>query len=203
MKVDLTNLPSDPDILHQIISTLNVENRSLLSEKESLQSENNSLQSEVELLKKQLKLLKAKRFGKSSEKLDKQIAQLELWIEESEIKDADAAYKPDAENDKKSDHKKRQPKRQKLPEHLPREEVILNPEKECPKCCGEEFRKIADDISETLEYVPASFKVIRHIRPRCACINCENIVQAYAPSKAIDKGKAGPGLLAHILVQKY
>ena len=52
MKVDLTNLPSDPDILHQIISTLNVENRSLLSEKESLQSENNSLQSEVELLKK-------------------------------------------------------------------------------------------------------------------------------------------------------
>ena len=105
MKVDLTNLPSDPDILHQIISTLNVENRSLLSEKESLQSENNSLQSEVELLKKQLKLLKAKRFGKSSEKLDKQIAQLELWIEESEIKDADAAYKPGAENDKKSDHK--------------------------------------------------------------------------------------------------
>ena len=98
MPVDLTNLPSDPDILHQIISTLNVENRSLLSEKESLQSE-------VELLKKQLKLLKAKRFGKSSEKLDKQIAQLELWIEESEIKDADAAYKPDAENDKKSDHK--------------------------------------------------------------------------------------------------
>ena len=203
MKVDLTNLPSDPDILHQIISTLNVENRSLLSEKESLQSENNSLQSEVELLKKQLKLLKAKRFGKSSEKLDKQIAQLELWIEESEIKDADAAYKPGAENDKKPDHKKRQPKRQKLPEHLPREEVILNPEKECPKCGGEEFRKIADDISETLEYIPSSFKVIRHIRPRCACINCENIVQAYAPSKAIDKGKAGPGLLAHILVQKY
>ena len=46
-------------------------------------------------------------------------------------------------------------------------------------------------------------QVIRHIRPRCACIACEKIVQAYAPSKAIDKGKAGPGLLAHILIQKY
>ena len=66
-----------------------------------------------------------------------------------------------------------------------------------------EFRKIADDISETLEYVPSSFKVIRHIRPRCACIACEKIVQAYAPSKAIEKGKAGSGLLAHILIQKY
>ena len=66
-----------------------------------------------------------------------------------------------------------------------------------------EFRKIEDDIAETLEYVPSSFKVIRHIRPRCVCIGCEKIVQAYASSKAIDKGKAGSGLLAHILIQKY
>lgn len=74
---------------------------------------------------------------------------------------------------------------------------------QCPSCGCENFRKISDDISETLEYVPSSFKVIRHIRPRCACTQCEKIVQSYAPSKAIDKGKAGAGLLAHILIQKY
>ncbi|MEY3106614.1 MAG: hypothetical protein RIT35_780 [Pseudomonadota bacterium] len=46
-------------------------------------------------------------------------------------------------------------------------------------------------------------KVIQYVRPRCACKNCEKIVQGYAHSKGIDKGKAGTGLLAHILVQKY
>ena len=94
------------------------------------------------------------------------------------------------------------PKRQKLPEHLERIDEILTPDPICPDCGGEHFRKITDDISESLEYIPASFKVIRHIRPRCACINCEKIVQAYPASKPIAKGMAGPGLLAHILVQK-
>lgn len=204
MKLDLKNLPSESDKLRQIIATLHTENNILLSEKGTLQSENNSLktnndslQSEVELLKQQLKLLKAKRFGKSSEKLDQQIHQLELWIEEKEL--------TSELTDKRSTTPKKRgkAKRLKLPEHLTREDIILNPELKCSDCGGEEFRKITDDISETLEYVPSSFKVIRHIRPRCACVVCEKIVQAYAPSKAIDKGKAGAGLLAHILVQKY
>ena len=70
MKLNLENLPSDSVFLQQIII---------------------DLVGEITSLKEQLKLLKAKRFGKSSEKLDKQIAQLELWIEESEIEDADEA----------------------------------------------------------------------------------------------------------------
>jgi transposase len=86
---------------------------------------------------------------------------------------------------------------------LERIDEVLNPDPICPDCGGGIFRKIADDISESLEYIPSSFKVIRHIRPRCACINCEKIVQAYPASKPIAKGMAGPGLLAHILVQKY
>lgn len=190
MNIDLANLPSDKDNLQQIIATLVTENHSLLSE--------------VDLLKEQLKILKAKRFGKSSEKLDKQINQLELWIEESELESTLSKCTVDSESDdKKNNTERRRAKRIKLPDHLPREDIILNPDINCPECDGIEFRKIADDVSETLEYVPSSFKVIRHIRPRCACINCEKIVQAYAPSKAIDKGKAGSGLLAHILIQKY
>lgn len=188
MIIDLKNLPSEASVLQQIIVTLNAENRSLLTE--------------VQSLKDQLALLKAKRFGKSSEKLDKkdkkfdeklerQIAELEFRIEENE-----------SENTETTSDKQR-PKRQKLPDHLPRIDVVLNPEAQCPECGGESFRRIADDISETLDFIPSSFKVVRHIRPRCACNACEKIVQAYAPSKAIDKGKAGAGLLSHILVQKY
>jgi transposase len=195
METDVENLPSEAGNLQQIIAMLNAENNALMTK-------NHSLLSEVELLKEQLRLLKAKRFGRSSEKLDSQIQQLELWIEENELA---SSYKADqiVETDLAKPEEKRRPKRLKLPAHLPREDVILNPEVTCPECGGMEFRKIADDISETLEYVPSSFKVIRHIRPRCACIACEKIVQAYAPSKAIDKGKAGSGLLAHILIQKY
>ncbi len=178
MILDLKNLPDDVELLQQIIT---------------------DLAGEVDSLKAQLALLKAKRFGKSSEKLDKQISELELKIEESES----AAKEIPAETSDRTNENKSQPKRQPLPEHLPREEIILNPDPICPECGSENFRKIADDTSEMLEYKPASFKVIRHVRPRCACIDCEKIVQAEMPSHPIAKGKAGSGLLAHILVQKY
>ena len=97
---------------------------------------------------------------------------------------------------------KGQARRKKLPDHLPRENIILQPEKKCDACGGEKFRTIGNDISEIVERVPESLKVIRFIRPRCACTSCDNIVQAYAPSKVIDKGIAGPGLLAEIFVDK-
>ncbi|WP_443082810.1 IS66 family transposase, partial [Variovorax sp. WDL1] len=59
------------------------------------------------------------------------------------------------------------------------------------------------DVSEQLEYVPSRFKVIRHVRPKLACVACESIFQAPAPSRPITRGVAGPGLLANVLVSKY
>ena len=72
----------------------------------------------------------------------------------------------------------------------------------CPDCGGE-LRKLGEDVSEMLEYVPASFQVIRHVRPKLGCTQCDEIVQAAAPSRPIERGLAGPGLLAHVLVSKY
>jgi transposase len=63
--------------------------------------------------------------------------------------------------------------------------------------------QIGKDVSEQLEYVPAHFKVIRHVRPKLACVKCHTIFQASAPSRPIAKGVAGAGLLAHVLVSKY
>ncbi len=54
-----------------------------------------------------------------------------------------------------------------------------------------------------LEYIPGRFKVIRHVRPKLSCAKCQQIVQASAPSRPIERGLAGPGLLAHVLVSKY
>ena len=62
---------------------------------------------------------------------------------------------------------------------------------------------MGEDVTEVLDYVPASFKVVRHVRPKLSCRVCEMIVQLPMPSLPIERGKPGPGLLAHVLVAKY
>jgi transposase len=69
----------------------------------------------------------------------------------------------------------------------------------CPDCGGR-LRELGEDVAEMLERVRACFKVIRHVRPKLSCDACDRIVQAPAPSRPIDRGLAGPGLLAHVLV---
>jgi transposase len=65
------------------------------------------------------------------------------------------------------------------------------------------LQHFGEDVSEQLEYVPDSFKVIRHVRPKFACPACERVVEAPAPSRPIERGLAGPALLAHVLVSKF
>ncbi len=163
---------------------------------------------EIEKLKLQLARLRRMQFGRSSEKLDQQIAQLELLIEELETPstvETDAtAISPSAATDDTA--AKTKPRRQSLPDHLPREIVVQEPVTAagctCPDC-GAGLRSIGEDVSETLEFVPASFKVIRQVRPKLACDACNRILQAPAISRPIPKGMAGAGLLAHVLVSKY
>lgn len=168
---------------------------------DDLSQKNTKLTDRITKLEEQLKGLKAKRFGKSSEKLERQIDIVERLLEEEEtLLGFQLQGKSPVEENIKN---KGQAKRKKLPDHLPREEIILEPESKCNVCGGDAFRKIGEDISEILERIPESFKVIKYVRPRCTCTNCDNIVQAYVPSKVIDKGIAGPGLLADIFVDKF
>jgi transposase len=101
-----------------------------------------------------------------------------------------------------------------LPAHLPRDQRVHRPDTTAAHhdgagqacgctVCGGRLRQIGADTSEQLEYVPAHFKVIRHVRPRLACTKCQGIFQAEAPSRPISRGLAGPGLLAHVMVAKY
>src|SRR5216110_1346215 len=93
--------------------------------------------------------------------------------------------------------------RQPLPAHLPRETHRVLPKQEVCPDCGGKLKQLGEDVSEMLEYVPEHFKVIRQARPKLACACCDKIVQAEAPSRPIERGMAGPGLLAHVLVSKY
>ena len=111
---------------------------------------------------------------------------------------------PPVEDDKanQTNDEKRKPRRKPLPEHLHRNEQRLSPGDAC-STCGGSLKTLGEDVTEELEYVPGRFVVNRIVRPRMACSCCEQICQAPLPSRPIEKGRPGPGLLAHVLVNKF
>ena len=158
----------------------------------------------IENLKLQIAAMKRARFGQSSEALDTAIAQMELALEELESGQTGSDYTGKVgEPSSGTDEDKSQPKRQPLPDHLERDKQVHLPDGGCCKACGNELHVLGEDVTEVLDYVPARFRVIRHLRPRMACRTCETIHQAPAVSLPIEKGKTGPGLLAHVLVSKF
>lgn len=178
----LKKLPNDAATLKDMVAVYEVEirNRDLMIEK----------------LKHQLSGMKRNRFGSSSESLD----QLEMTLENEEIT---VSTVNDDEISGTSPEPKNKPKRKSLPEHLPREDQVIAPENDNCTECGGDIKPLAEDITSELEYVLGRFKVNRIIRPKLSCTFCETIYQAELPSRPIEKGIAGPGLLAHVLVSKY
>ena len=161
----------------------------------------------IEKLKAELAALRRARFGRSSEKLDREIAQGELLLGELEESQAESAAKRQQAMPKPSapaeTREQSQPVRKPLPEHLPRERIEHEAVCACPACGGTRLTKIGTDEREVLEYVPSHFKVIVHARPKMSCRDCEKITQEPMPSLPIEKGMPGPGLLAHVLIAKY
>jgi transposase len=160
-----------------------------------------SRDSEIEQLKMLIAKLRRSQFGRSSEKLDRQIEQLELRLEALQQNEAEkvAALPETIKNAEPAARPARRP----LPAHLPREvQTYLPKQKACPDCGGE-LKHLGEDVSEMLEIESIRFKVIRQVRPKLACAGCDRIVQAEAPSRPIARGVAGPGLLAHVLVSKF
>lgn len=156
---------------------------------------------QIEHLKLLILQLRRMQFGRKSERIDPRIEQLELQLEELEAKRAEAA--PLLEALPEALRPERKPERRPLPDHLPREiHTFAPPQQACPDCGGT-LAHLGEDVSETLEYVPASFKVIRQVRTKLSCNACDRILQEPAPGRPIDRGLAGPGLLAHVAVSKY
>jgi transposase len=169
-----------------------------------LQQKLHNRDAEIERLTLLIAKLRRMQFGRSSEKLDRQIEQMELKLEELQ---ADrAAQEPSANTaieDRLTDGKEKKPSRKPLPEHLPRDVHTHSPQDtSCPQCQGK-LNYLGEDVSEMLDYVPGHFKVIRHVRPKYSCACCSHIVQAAAPSRPIARGLYAPGLIAQLLVSKY
>jgi transposase len=178
------SMPEDPEDLRRFTALLlaEVKSQALLIAK----------------LRHQLAGHRNHRFGTSSETIE----QLQLALEASEIAIAKMTAKlqpadeePNEENNK--------PKRRPIPDHIPRVEVELTTgDTDCAQCGGA-LRRLGEDVTEELEYLPGRFVVNRIVRPRFTCSGCESFTQAPLPSRPIERGRPGPGLLAHVLVNKY
>ena len=158
-----------------------------------------SAQAEIAKLKFQLARYRRAEFGRSSEKLAREVEQLELAIESMETDQAErlATASPAVAAMVEAAVEAQKPARRPLPEHLPREEVLHPAACACPHCGGA-LRRIGEEVTETLDYVPGRFKVIRHVREKLSCRTCDTVIAAPAPDHAIARGRAGAGLLAHV-----
>lgn len=168
----------------------------------ALQAVIDALKQENDYLRWQLAKARRERFGRSSERGDL-LDQLPLYEEPTQPMPESMTEAVTAPRTARSARQAGQ-SRPSLPATLPREEHIHHASDDCAcPACGGSLKPLGQDVSEVLEYVPASFKVVRHVRPKLACGRCDAIVQAPAPSRPIARGLAGPGLLAQVLVSKY
>ena len=154
-----------------------------------------SQQREIKRLNLMIAKLQRRQFGRRAETLDAD--QLNL-LGDRVLGEAPPEEQPPEPPAPKRGKAARKP----LPAHLPREDHRHDVGEQCDSCGGQ-LHYIGEDVSEMLEYIPARFKVIRHIRPKWSCPDCQQIIQAPAPERPIPNGLAGPDLLAQVLVSKY
>jgi len=192
------SLPDDIDALKALLLQRDGELQSLRQTVSTLELALSVRTLEIEQLTLQIAKLKRMVFGRKSEKIDQKLEQLETRLEDliAEEGAAEQTAEAQAQPRQKSIHKP-------FPESLAREEHIIEPKEDaCPQCGGN-LKPLGEDVSEQLEVIEAAFKVIRHVRKKKACACCDCIVQPPAPSRPIQRGFAGPGLLANIAVAKF
>ncbi len=195
-------LTDDPALLKALIAALQAENAKISA---TLRAHDQLIQT----LRLRIAKLKKQVFGQSSEKIEREIEQLELALEDLLIASAEseaavpdgaleaASFEPAEET---ADRPSR--RRPRVSDHTPRERRELDPGTCCPDCGGD-LRVVGEDVSEMLDLIAAQMKVVQIARLKKSCRRCERMVQVPAPSRPISGSMAGAGLLAHILVSKF
>jgi transposase len=199
MRLDLARLPNDPVLLQRVVRDLAEVLERQDAELTATRARLADRDAEVEKLRLFLAALKRLKFGRSSEKHHPDQLTLSLEAIEEQI----AALTAKSERTPPAAAPEKKPSRRPLPGHLPREERRHEPAGCACSACGGKLHVIGEDVTEVLDYEPAQFKVIRHVRPRFACRACESICQEPMPSLPIERGRPGPGLLAQVLVAKF
>jgi transposase len=204
MSENAPKLPDDPDVLRAIIASLEAENAKLSATLRAHDLLVQTLRTRIAKLQKQV-------FGKSSEKIEREIEQLELALEDLQVAmaEADGTAGPDDDGGRDNvtpnevaPEEKATRRRPRISKDAPRERRELDPGDSCPDCGGD-LRVLGEDVSELIDMIAAQLKVIEIARIKKSCRRCEKIVQEPAPNRPIPRSMAGPGLLAYILTSKF
>ena len=202
-------LPDDPTALKAVILALQVENARMGADITKMAATLRAHEALVQALQIQIARLKKQKFGASSERIEREIEQLELALEHLQIAGAATismiAPDDDAElSEEEQAAAPTTPRRRKplMAEGTPRERIVLDPGEDCPHCGGT-LRLVGEDVSDILELIAARLKVIETARLKKSCRRCEKITQLPAPSRPIPRSMVGPGLLAYVLVSKF
>lgn len=202
MSNDAAILPEDPALLKAMIAALQAENARMSA---TIRAHDQLIQT----LRLRIAKLKKQAFGKSSEKVEREIEQLELALEDLLIAAAESTTAPAEDaaddtsasaNDETAERKPR--RRPRVSDATPRERHELDPGTCCPDCGGD-LRLVGEDVSEMLDLVAAQLKVLHIARLKKSCRRCEKMVQDPAPSRPIPGSMASAALLAYILVSKF
>src|SRR5271170_6119070 len=199
-------LPSDLAAAHAMI----LAERAARAEAEAVaafaQAVNASTEALIVHLKLEIEKLRRALYGSSSERKARLLEQMELQLEDLEAaatEDELAAEHAAAGTQTVRSFQRKRPLRKPFPDHLPRERVVIAAPESCPCCGSGRLSKLGEDITETLEVVPRSWKVIQTVREKFSCRACETIAQPPAPFHVTPRGFAGPNLLAMILFEKF
>jgi transposase len=168
MSLASADLPSDPDALRAFALACQSELAAASAELQAAKLAVQRRTLEIEKLKFQIAKLRRMQFGRSSERLGRRIEQLELRLEELEAGEAEAISKFAARNRPLPMREGTRPRRQPLPDHMPRAEVVHEPEHDgsctCPKCGGD-MARLGEDVTEALDYIPGRFQSLPRRRP--------------------------------------
>jgi transposase len=207
------SLPSDLAAAHAMILTeraarLEAEAvaASAKADAAGAQADRSSHEALIAHLKLEIEKLRRELYGSSSERKARLLEQMELQLEDLEAaatEDELAAEQAAAVAQTAHSPQRKRPLRKPFPDHLPRERVVIAAPESCPCCGSARLSKLGEDITETLEVVPRSWKVIQTVRERFSCRNCETITQPPAPFHVTPRGFAGPNLLAMIMFEKF
>jgi transposase len=203
MALDPNRLPDDIAILKAMLVAENAARVTSDSRAEAAEARTLDLDAEIANLKLTIAKMQREAFGSTSERSCKILDQLELHLVELVEKKAEITAAVEIAQPAAAIPAANRPARRPLPEHRPRERRVHAAPAICPCCSGTKFRKLGEDTTETLERVPAHWKVVQHVRERLACRTCDTIVQTPAPLHPIARGRAGPNLLADVLFGKF
>ena len=206
MEAAVSPLPDDVEALKALLATATRRADEAEAKLANACARASATEAMIAHLKLQIAKLRREQYGASAERTRRLLEQMELSLEDLEGDAAQDDLAAEAAAQKTASvapFERKKPVRKPFPEHLPRERVVIPAPCACPACGSSRLSRLGEDVTETLEVIPRSWKVIQTVREKVACRDCEQITQPPAPFHVVPRGWAGPSFLAMLLFDKY